>query len=152
MASDFNEFDLIVKYLGTVGHRVMDVRYFREQMIIAGAAGYDIGAAQGFVPNQQFFFGNISISITMSGVIVLTNENLISTVLSTLLFGHLEIQDIRVLLGVNLGMNLMGNGYYIGEKRIYGLGCNRISVQFVGIGAAVIDLWAGFNGYMFTVI
>lgn len=150
--TNVNEFGLISKYLGSAGYRVMDVRYFRQQKIITAAAGYDIGDDQGFPPEHQFFFGNISIDAELSGVIVLANENLLSTVFSTLLFGHPEIQDVRIRLGVNLDMSLMGNGFYIGQKRLYGVGCNRISVQFVDLGAAVVEYWVGFNGYMFTVI
>lgn len=152
MKEPVNEFNLIEKYLGTIGMRVMDIRYFREFFNIPGEAGYDIGATQGFNPNHQFFFGNVSIDAVLFGVINLADENLIHTNFSTLLYGHPETADLKLSLGVGLGMSLMGDGVYIGGKRLYGVGCNRISINLVGCGAAELVYEVGFNGYMFTVI
>ena len=147
-----NEFELISKYVERGGHRVKDICYFRQDLIIIGDAGYDIGAVQGYIPQHQFFFGHISINDIIEGVINLANENCHSIIFSTLLYGGLETADIRVCMGVALGMSLMGSGRYIGGKRLYGVGCNRISVNSMGFGAATYEMEVGFNGYIFTII
>jgi hypothetical protein len=147
-----NEFSLIFKYLEGIGKRVLDVKYFTDFYNIDAAAAFDLGTTQGYVPNHQFFFGNISISAFMGGVIDLADQNVISTAFETVFFAHPPVQNLRVRLGVNVGMTLTGDGKYIGEKRLYGVGCNRMSVGFLDTGAAVIEYWVSFNGYMFSVI
>jgi len=147
-----NEFDLIKKFLATAGFRVMDVRYFRQHYTIAAEAGFDIGVPQGFIANHQFFFGNVSINHQIQGVVVLTNQMLTDIHLSTLLYGSAETSDTRITMGVNCGMSLLGNGFYQGYKRIYGIGCNRVSILNHGFGAATFTCEVGFNGLMFSVI
>jgi hypothetical protein len=148
-----NEFDLIKRYLSTVGCRVFDVKYFRQDIHFPGPAGYDIGAAQGIPVNHGFFFGNVSIYNEISGVIVLTNQMLNTVYFTTLLYNALaETGDTFVGLGVNCGMSLLGNGIYVGSKRIYGISCNRVSVDGIGFGAADFSIHVFFNGYMFTII
>jgi len=147
-----NEFDLIEKYLGGVGFRIKDLRYFRQYLTIAAEAGYDIGAAQGFPANHQFFFGNITIWTYLVGALTLANKNIISHLFSTLLYGHVEIEDLKLYLAPGAGMGLLGDGTYVGNKRLYGVGCNRISVQKIDFPTGTWSTEVAFNGYIWTVI
>jgi hypothetical protein len=147
-----NEFQLIEKYLGGVGYRIKDLRYFRQYLAITSEAGYDIGAAQGFPANHQFFFGNISIWINLMGALNLAKQNIINTHFSTLLYGGVETSDLRIALAPGAGISLLGDGTYIGNKRLYGLSCNRVSILKVDFPAGTFAIEIAFNGYMWTIM
>lgn len=147
-----NEFELIIKYLSRAGARVRDIVYFAESFTFVDAGVQEIGQMQGFIPQHQFFFGNISIDDTLGGVVVLTNENLHTFFFTTLLYNDIEVESARVSMAIGAGLALQGNGEYLGCKRIYGVGCNRVTAGEFGVGAATLVATISMNGYMFTII
>jgi hypothetical protein len=119
---------------------------------VPGIAVYTVGAAQGFVPLHQLFFGHVSYDAIFSGVIAPGDRNVISTIFYTELFGHPPEINFRTWIGVNHGMDLMGDGTYVGHKRFYFAGFNMLGIDYIDVGATVIEYWIGLNGYIFTVI
>lgn len=147
-----NEFDLITKFLTRAGYRIKDVCYYDMSFTFMGAGTQEIGQPDGYIPGHCFFFGNISVDDSMQGVIVLANQNLHSFYFTTLLYGGIERESARLSMGVNFDMGLLGNGFYQGCKRLYGVGCSRITLDRVGCGASTVAATISLNGFMFVVM
>jgi hypothetical protein len=147
-----SEIDLIRKYLARAGARVSDVNYYDQTFNFIAAGVMAIGLNDGYIDEHQFFFGNISINDVLGGAVVLTNQNLHTFFFNTLLYGSIDREAARVSMGVGYGMGLLGSGVYQGYKRIYGVGCNRVTAGQFGCGASTITASINLNGYMFTVI
>jgi len=150
--NELNELQLIKKYLDKVGFRISDITYFDETFTFIAAGTQEIGQAQGFNVGHQFFFGNISIDDSVTGVVVLANKNLHTIYFNTLFYSGIVRESARVSMGVNLGMSLLGDGVYQGCKRLYGVGCNRVVIGQFGCGASTLTCTINLNGYMFTSI
>lgn len=145
-----NEFDFIKKYLEKSGaYRLTDISYYNEGKSISASNTTMIGAIRGIPPGYAYCFGNLDVSITMAGVIVLANMNKFWTKISTTLPGLSEIGFNDNYLCIGAGMNILGNGNYYGYKRFYGIGFNRLDFTSVDIGAATFVWNFNFNGYLF---
>jgi len=147
-----NEIQLVTRYIEGSGYRVKDVRYFEDYIAYIAAGDYYIGVNRGQIAQHQFFYGNISIWDQMTGVVVLANRNEHRFVFATLLYGGVEIEACRQSLCVGSGLDLLGSGEYLGNRRLYGVGCNfvRISTHFVG--ASAISGGVLLNGLIWTII
>ena len=145
-----NEIDLIKKYLARAGFRISDISYYDQTFNFIAAGVMVFGGVDGYVDEHQYFFGNISINDVLGGVVVLTNQNLHTFFFNTLLYSQLDRETARVSMGVGYGMGLLGNGTYQGYKRIYGVGCNRVTVGQFGCGASTLTASINLNGFMFT--
>jgi hypothetical protein len=104
---------------------------------------------EGYARNSHFFFGNVGIYTIINGVIVLTDRNVISHSYSTYIRGGASIGDTVVQIGVNCGTSLTGDGVYIGNKKLYQLGFNRLNYAVVDFGAATYMQDIIFNGFIF---
>ena len=145
-----NEFDCIIEYLERHGSKVDAVRYYHEGIGWTTSDVYvTMGTKEGRDEKDVYVFGNLHISAQLQGTIVLTNQNTLRFVLTTKLKGLDEIGIIEQNLSIGDGLNSLGNGYYEGSKRLYGVGFNRISYTRVGIGAAAPVVFWSFNGYIF---
>jgi hypothetical protein len=151
-----NEIDLIKKYLeagGNLGqgNRVTNISYYQEgALAIADAYVLNLGVITGNAIGQSFFFGNVNINITISGVVVLTNQMLLNLQFMTILKNMSETGYGATTMGVNCGMSLLGNGEYEGNRRLYGMGFNRVVINKNGFGAATFAVRMAFNGYLFS--
>lgn len=152
MEISFNEFELINKYLTRAGYRVKDVCYYDMSFTFLGAGTQEIGWPDGYIAGHQFFFGNVSVDDTLGGVVVLANQNLHTFYFTTLLYNGIERESARLSMGVNMDMGLLGNGQYQGCKRLYGIGCNRVTAGQFGCGASTISATISLNGYIFVVM
>lgn len=147
-----NEIELVTRYIEGSGYRVKDVRYFEDHILYMGAGNYYVGVNQGHVQQHQFFYGNISLQDEMQGVINLANRNEHVIIFSTLLYGGVAIETARHSFCVNSGLDLLGDGNYIGSKRLYGVGCNQVDIGVIGCGAALIAGGISFTGLIWTII
>lgn len=144
-----NEFDLIKKYLEKHSTKVIGIEYFDWNIVtVAVLAGTYLGAPQGEIPRQSWFFGHVNIVAKIGGVIVLTNEMRLRFQLVSD-FGNIFQYNLITEMGVNFGMSLLGNGEYEGVKRLYGCGFNRLELATYGFGAATFEVGMQFNGYLF---
>jgi hypothetical protein len=145
-----NEIDLIVKWLEKNSGRVDDVCYYHEfAMINAGGAVWRPGIAQGGTINKDYYFGNLVIETEIAGVIVLTDANIIDHIYSTIMNGNVPLGEISLKIGVNIGADLVGNGHYVGNKRLFQVGFNRLDVVLDDFGAATFVQNIHFNGFVF---
>jgi len=108
-----------------------------------------MGEINGFQYKDIFCFGNLNLSILMAGTIVLTNYNCYTTRLLTELKGRNEPGVVDLEMAIGSGLSLLGNGYYYGSKRLYGVGFNKLTITAVGVGAATVTGDVLFNGYLF---
>jgi hypothetical protein len=150
--NEVNESELIAKYLSRAGIRVKDVLYYDQSFTFTGAGTEQVGNIDGYIPEHCFFFGNVIIDDTLGGVIVLANQNMHTFFFTTLLFNGIERESARVSMAVNYGMGLLGNGVYQGYKRLYGVGCNRVTAGRIGCGASTISATISLNGFMFVAL
>jgi hypothetical protein len=81
-------------------------------------------------------------------VINLANENTISVIFASTLPGE-DLGVLHTEVGVNHGLNLLGNGEYAGTKKIYQVGFNWLGIQTVGFGAATFMMVIDINGFVF---
>jgi hypothetical protein len=147
------ELDLISKFISRAGARIKDVRFFIESFVFIGAGTQELGTAvDGYTAQHQFFFGHFTIDDTVGGVINPALQNLHTFYFTTLLYNGIEVESARASMGVNCGMGLLGNGAYQGYKRLYAVGCNRVTVAQWGCGASTIVANISLNGYMFTIM
>jgi hypothetical protein len=146
-----NEIDLIVKWLQKIGGVVDDAFYYHElyQNTADGAFWY-LGQAEGMDINKNFFLGNVEIHTTISGVVVLTNAMIINNDFNTVLKNSLVRGAFIYECGVALDMSLMGSGIYVGNRRLYGCGFNKMATSLTGFGAATFAQDITFNGYAFV--
>jgi len=145
-----NEFDLIKRYLEKSGaYRIVNVSYYNEGKQLTANTTVMLGLVAGHPSGKVFCFGNLEISFSLGGVIVLTNGNSLWTKLQTTPPGLAEPGSYNNYLNIGAGLSLLGNGTYYGYKRIYGVGFNRIDFTAVDIGAATFVLNWNFNGYLF---
>jgi hypothetical protein len=144
-----NEIDLIIRALERKGSPVEDVFYWNEGCLATNTGfWYRFGVADGLEYQRCWFFGNLSLKLHIAGVIVLTNQMRVAYGFSSTLRG----ENLGVLvggIGVNYGVNLLGNGEYEGIKKLYQVGFNWMNVDTVGFGAATFDLVTNFNGFVF---
>ena len=142
------EIDLIVKYLELRGSKVQDIFYYDEHLNYIADGSKTLGAVNGYGIGDAYFFGNISIYTRIDGVIVLANKNAIDIVFYHLIkaTGQNYVSNISVGVG---SMNLMGNGAYEDNRRLYGMGLNRVIVARNDFGAATFQIDLYFNGYRF---
>lgn len=144
------EIDLIVKYLEKYGTKVTEIDYYTEgHLATVDANVWEVGISEGELTTRHFFFGHVNINATISGVIVLTNQMLLNLQFMTIIPRRTEVGYAAQTMGVNLGMSLMGNGEYEGNKRLYGMGFNRAVTNKNGFGAATFAVRYCFNGYRF---
>lgn len=143
------ELTLIVRKLEMMGKKVSNI-YYHNETCLATVSGfqYQFGLVGGLTYGNCWFFGNIGIVLRMAGVIVLTNENDFAYTFSSTLVGE-DVATARGRIGVNNGLNLLGNGNYEGTKKIYQVGFNWFGMLALGIGAATFQMIVDFNGYVF---
>lgn len=144
-----SEIDLIVKYLEKRAGKVKDYTYYSEVANLIADDVYKVGANDGYPDQDVFFFGHVSLDVLINGVVVLTNANLLVFNFNTTLKSRST--DSAFKMAVNLGMSGLGDGTYVGEKRIYGIGFNRFSVAQSGFGAATYSVYMALNGYLFEI-
>lgn len=146
-----NEIELIIRYLERHGSKVIDIAYHAEELYCTSLVGtsYYPGIISGFNFMDCFFFGNVTIYAEVSGVVDLANKMIIYTEFQVQLKGGATVVHNMQTMGVAHNMNLMGNGEYVGNKRLYGMGFNRIDVGVEGFGAATLAQAMQVNGYLF---
>jgi hypothetical protein len=145
-----NEIDLIIRWLEKNSGQVDDVCYYHEfAMVNAGGAVWRPGIAQGGVINHDYYFGNLTIETLINGVIVLTDRNRIAHIYSTIMSGNVPLGEVNIMFAINSGADLLGDGVYMGNKKIFQVGFNRLDVVLDDFGAATFVQNIHFNGFMF---
>ncbi len=150
-----NEIDLIVKYLEKNNSEVLDMAYYSRHSILTVAHEYVVVASAGALEGsdeevKSFFCGNVSLMVSMEGVVNVVDRNQINIAFGTYnKNGRSEGPAINFAPGHNLF--LLGDGIYSGEKRLYGLGCTGMGVDTTDIGAATFSVVVCFNGYLFQI-
>jgi hypothetical protein len=149
---DMDEIALIKKYLDKYGTTVINVEYYTEgHLAIADADVWNLGIIAGETVTRVWMFGNVHINTTIAGVINLADQNMLNLQFLTAIPGITEVGYAAHTMGVNLGMSLMGNGEYEGNKRLYGMGFNRVVTNTNDFGAATFAVRYCFNGYRFRI-
>ena len=145
-----NEFDLIKRYLEKSGsYKMVGAEYYNEGLELNAAGAVDIGNVAGIGDTFAFFFGNITINIQLSGVIAAADANELETYLRTNLPRGAEPGVTLCHMAVGAGINPMGDGRYIGHRRLYGVGFNQLELILTDIGAANVEYNFNVNGYLF---
>lgn len=146
-----NEIDLIKRYLEKSGaYRVQSISYYAEGFAgIVADGNTNLGVVAGMPVTRAFFFGNLEINAALEGVIVLANRNQIGTTFQTVLPGVTEAGFHSLPLAIGSGLNALGDGTYGGNRRVYGVGGNRIVWVRLNCGAATLGYSWNFNGYVF---
>lgn len=143
------EIDLISKYLEKRGGKVKDITYFSDVVAMVDGVDYYVGAQDGYPGKDVFFFGHLGLDVLIYNTPLLTDSNVLVFNFNTTLKSRST--DSVLKIGVNLGMSLMGDGTYIGEKRLYGIGFNKFSVAKVDFGTALFSGYCSYNGYLFEI-
>jgi hypothetical protein len=145
-----NEEDLVEKYLKRVGSEVIDKYYYSGNL---GTDTFPVIKYMGIGKVEQyekcFFYGNISVNIDISGVVTLAGQNSLILGFVSEFIGGFTSNDFGVHMNIGNGINLLGDGTYMGSKRFYGVGFNRISFAVVDVAAAVFNVSVRFNGILF---
>jgi hypothetical protein len=153
-----NELDLIIKYLQLRGSKVVDYLYYVEYIIMSSAeftAGLGTVVkqlakeTQGRAVQDVYFFGNITVAGSLAGVITLAGQNEFNFGFISRLKGRTEAGYISTSLMVADNLYKDGAGVYRGNRRIYGVGCNELQCQAVGITAGVPTVQIELNGIIF---
>ena len=146
-----NEIDLIRYYLEKSGiEKVLQISYYNEGqtgIIVPGTVL--LGVVAGAPAPHSYFFGNLEVSLTLSGVIVLANTNRITFIAQTVLPGFNEAGRYDASVCIGNGLNLLGDGTYFAHRRKYAIGCNRLDYGLYDAGAATFVVSWNFNGYWF---
>lgn len=153
MKDFISEVEIITKYIEGSGYRVKNISYLEDSIAYMGAGNYYIGSAQGYIDQHQFFYGHLSIEDEFQGVINLANRNQHLIIFSTQLYGAPAlVETARISFCVGSGSALLGDGNYIGNRRLYNVGCNMVTFGEIGCGAALFTGNLSFNGLIWTII
>jgi hypothetical protein len=144
-----NEIDLIVKWLQKNSGPVDDVFYYHEYMTQNAAGHWHLGLLGGYAEDRHFFFGNVNILTIIQGVILLTDQMLINHIFATYMTGNIPLGQTNIAIAVNSGVNLLGDGVYTGNKKVYQVGFNRLTTALSDFGAATFVQNITFNGFAF---
>jgi len=143
-----NEFDLIKKFLEGHGSKIIGSSFYAESVSL-NAGINRMGVANGEIVGGSWYFGNVSMYARLTGVVDLANENRVSYSFGSELANFANTISLTESLAIGSGLNLLGDGSYIANRRLYGVGFNRIDITLNNFGAAVLQLILTFNGYQF---
>jgi hypothetical protein len=143
--NDMEERDLIIRYLENNGAKVRDCYYYSEE---SDSLTMDLGVTKGLALYGCYLFGNISITATMSGV-TLANKNIVQVSVGDVIMGGLAKSEHHFKYAPGAGFGMLGDGTYILEKRIYGIGFNRIYETDIDAGGTTIVGNMTVNGMIY---
>ena len=146
-----DEFGIIEQYIERYGARLTLIAYYNEGFVLnAATSSVYVGVKEGYKAKYCYFFGNVVINGCITGTVVLTNANFCNVKFMTDMPNRIETNYLDCISTINSPLVLLGNGEYRGTRRLYGVGCNRIDLEFTGFGAAVHTTYVHLNGYLFS--
>ena len=147
-----NEIELIKKWCERYGSKVVEEEFFKASWAKEGAVDpggtIDVGSNEGIFVKDSYFFGHVDVSFGLSGTIVLTNQNSLEIQFISNMKGR-QIDGNKFTIGIGSGLDLLGNGTYVGYTRKYAKGFNRLLVGLVGVGAATTTWIIELDGILF---
>ncbi len=142
-----SEIDLVIQGLERKGSTVTDYWYHEEGISFAVDGSLEVG--EGIPIQDCFFFGHVSLYGTITGAITLAGKNLVMLDFARINKGSTESGINFVGLAIGNGFNALGDGTYILNKRLYGMGFNKVLWTFLGFAAANKIMYIRINGYIF---
>jgi hypothetical protein len=147
-----NEIDLIIKWLQKVSGKLSEAIYYHETGELIGDNVIFMGLENGYIEQKNFYFGNLNLHLTFGGVPVLTDANTINIATETWLRAVNMGGRNDWSMGINHGLNLLGDGSYVGDKKIYQAGFNRLIFLANDMGVATWNMKWTFNGFVFVML
>ena len=144
-----NEVALIVKYLERLNTKVTDAFYYNEGLALSDTIpSLPIGHSSGVV-GKIYFFGNVMVNVTLSGV-TLPLVNFCRARFLNSLKGFTESNYIDCYMSCGNGLIEQQAGVYHGYHRIYQIGFDYITIDDDVSGGASLLANFGLNGYVFV--
>lgn len=149
-----NEIDVITRWCEKYGSSVDSVNFHKDSKLFAGLgpwAGttWDIGENEGLQVDKSYFFGHVDVTISLSGTINPADANGLDAHFISYMKSR-QISGSNLLLAVGSGIDILGNGAYIGYRRLYAKAFNRIFTSLAMIDAScVYSVTYEVEGYLF---
>jgi hypothetical protein len=146
---DMSEMDAIMAFLKKVNSEVVDVIYVNDGWSWINAGGnYFVGSQLGYPDKTAWMFGNIYIDGYIDAGPTLAQKNEFAISFGNRFKDNVTKVAVEKNIQIGNGLNLVGNGQYCCNSRLYGVGFNYVSVSFNGI-TPTASLNIGFNGLLY---